>query len=175
MILSRLDLWFTLFIFLVWILSTFLEYQRKAKQKQRRDQSARRPEQIQDQAPESDLQQAEREVHQHKYRPIPVGQDMEVNLEDLLEKILYETQAEDSSPELSESEVHSDRSLPSETSFKEPQISQTEISGTVSTQPKEEKKSDQTREFFPGGIKNAIIAKEILDRPLALRRKRARF
>lgn len=184
MMLAKLDTWFTVLIILIWVASALLEFFRKKKLKEARQKQAQKPvrdeiasvEQAEEwkdnQRREAELrrqevlEEAEQAARQQPYRPVPLGRDLEISLEDLLRESL--PQPQDGPEYLEEASPISMEFVGSEIEEAPPEI-------IVSLEDREPDAEPRIEKLFPGGWRSAIIASEVLSPPVSCRKQRGSF
>jgi hypothetical protein len=204
------NFWFTVFIFIVWGISSYLDFKKKQKKKfakrgkpkkdrpsktayNKSDWAQMKSSQSPKQEPKTSkvdeidtafeedlagyygieeaedlnkLKTAEEKAQNAPYKTISLGGDLQVRLQDLLPPELQDA-LKPPEPVVEEVEI------PKETEHHD--ISQDQFSEPhrhFKDEEKVEVKTQNLNAYFPGGVRSAIIASEILGKPKALRNKK---
>jgi len=168
--------WFTIFILTLWAISAYMDYKRKKKLRAARYQQQEQQQQQTDEMTKSPkvevLEEAESQAKESPYQSVSHGPNLEVRLRDLLasQGIPLETEEKDpTEPPVPEKKPNTLLPPPVE----EKRFSMADSSSQTSSAPSQVTRLGNQNakgvNWFPGGIRQAIIASEILQPPKGLR------
>jgi hypothetical protein len=200
--LAKVETWVGFLIFAIWAVSAFLEYQRKKKAAEQAAEKAAQRQPASQTVPESksnqhddslegfedrELREAEEAVRSQPYRPNRRGEDLSVNLDELLREILLPETSETSQPQSDTEMAPALQSEPAlvDAEFQPVRFNQLkEMERSVSADFRDEIRDEGSqrtetvrwsgKNLFSQGYVQAILASEILSKPRSQRPFRSR-